>query len=142
MKLKVIMVIGALVMIAGVFSSCQSDADLNFKRYYTSGQVLYQNHCQNCHATNGEGLGALIPPLNDSVYLKTNLHRLPCFIKNGIQGNITVNGKPYNQQMPAHNDLSPIEMAQVLTYVNNSFNNKLGLFDEQQVNDDLQKCSF
>jgi len=125
---------------AGILSSCDNEAELNFKRYYSSGQVIYQTRCQNCHGNNGEGLGALIPPLSDSVSLKTRLHSLACFVKNGLKHPITSNGKTYSQPMPAQNDLSSIEIAQVLTYVNNSFNNKLGLIDVQQVNNDLQKC--
>jgi mono/diheme cytochrome c family protein len=140
MKLKLILLTGFVITAMGIISSCQSEADLNFKRYYTAGQVLYQNRCQNCHAAGGEGLGALIPPLTDSLYLKTNLHHLPCIVNHGLKGPITVNGKPYNQQMPAQDILTPIEVAQVLTYVGNSFTNKLGLVDVETVNADLKAC--
>lgn len=125
-----------------MISACQSEADLNFKRYYTAGLQVYQTHCQNCHGANGEGLSALIPPLNDSIYLKNNLRSLSCLIKKGTQGNITVNGKAYSQPMPAQSDLTPVEIAEVLTFINNSYGNKLGLFDTPQVETDLKKCGF
>ena len=41
--------------------------------------------------------------------------------------------------MPA-NDLAPVEIAEVLTYINNSFGNKMGIITLQQANDDLLKC--
>jgi hypothetical protein len=38
---------------------------------------------------------------------------------------ITINGKNYEGAMPA-NDLAPIDIAKVLTYIGNSFGNKMG----------------
>ncbi len=121
--------------------SCQSEQELEFKRYYTSGAVLYQTYCQNCHAPNGGGLGALIPPLTDSAYLKRNKTALACFIKYGLKGPVTVKGKIYMEQMPQQANLAPIEIAQILTYITNSFNNKLGVTNVQQADADLKTCA-
>jgi mono/diheme cytochrome c family protein len=120
-------------------AACQSDENLEFKRYYSSGALVYQQHCQNCHGTNGEGLSALIPPLSDSTYLKKNITTLPCYIKNGLKGQIVIKGKTFEDAMPA-NDLSPVEIAQVLTYIGNSFGNKLNTIDEQSVQKNLAGC--
>jgi mono/diheme cytochrome c family protein len=139
MKLKVILMLCAFVLTAAVVTSCQNEAELNFKRYYSTGQSVYQSYCQNCHGAKGEGLGALIPPLTDSSYLKSNVHQLPCFIKNGLTGSITLNGKVYSQAMPPAG-LTSIEVAEVLTYVGNSFGNKLGLVDGEIVDGDLKGC--
>src|ERR1700753_1317891 len=106
--------------------SCQSEENIEFKRYYSSGALVYQTHCQNCHGANGEGLSALIPPLTDSSFLKSKKAELACAVKLGLEGQITVKGKEFNDKMPA-NDLTPIEIAQVLTYVTNSFGNKQGI---------------
>src|ERR1700743_1795946 len=119
--------------------SCQSEENIEFKRYYSSGALVYQEHCQNCHGTNGEGLSALIPPLTDSTFLKNNKNSLACFITKGLKGQITIKGKKFDDAMPA-NDLSPIEVAQVLTYIGNSFGNKLNTINEQSVQADLARC--
>ena len=129
------LVLSALMLII----SCQSDEQLEFSRYYSSGSVIYQSKCQNCHGNKGEGLSALIPPLTDSVYLKTNKKTLACIVKYGLNGSINLAGKTFEGQMPA-NDLAPVELAEVLTYITNSFGNKLGTITTQQVNDDLSKC--
>lgn len=144
MKPKLILSLMFLIGVLSItsISSCQSEEDLEFKRYYTSGALLYQSHCQNCHGANGEGLGQLIPPLNDSIYLKNNKSNLACLVKNGLKGQIMVKGKIYNGQMLQQDNLTPIEIAQVLTYITNSFNNKLKLIDVQQVNNGLKSCSF
>jgi mono/diheme cytochrome c family protein len=132
---------GSLIGFVAVLfvAACQSDDNLEFKRYYSSGALVYQQHCQNCHGTHGEGLSALIPPLSDSTYLRKNINSLPCYIKNGLKGQIKIKGKTFEDAMPA-NDLSPVKIAQVLTYIGNSFGNKLNTIDEQSVQESLVGC--
>jgi mono/diheme cytochrome c family protein len=137
--MKLGFVIGLVLSGIALIVSCQSDDQLEFNRYYTSGSVIYQNKCQNCHGTKGEGLSALIPPLTDSVYLKSQQHTLACIVKYGLNGNINIANKTFEGQMPA-NDMAPIGIAEVLTYITNSFGNKLGTITSQQINDDLSKC--
>jgi mono/diheme cytochrome c family protein len=136
MKLKIIIGLGILV---AMIAACQSDDQLEFKHYYASGSVVFQTHCQNCHGRNGEGLQGLIPPLTDSIYLKTNKDLLACSIKNGLKGKINIVGKEFDGSMPA-NDFAPIEIAEVLTYITNSFGNKLGTVTSQNVDSNLPKC--
>ena len=80
-------------------------------------------------------LAALIPPLTDTVALKT----LPCVVKSGLKGTITVSGKQFEGNMAAA-DLTPIQIAQVAVYVSNSFGNKHGFAGEDEVDNTLNKC--
>ncbi len=137
MKTRIIS--GLLGLVALLVYSCQSEEELEFMRYYTTGQELYRTNCQNCHGAQGEGLAALIPPLTDSAYLRTNKHQLACYVHNGLQLPIIVNGKAYSGQMPA-SSLAPIQIAQVLTYIENSFGHQMGLHDVNSVNTELAKC--
>jgi mono/diheme cytochrome c family protein len=137
MKFKVIATITVLL---AIIISCQSEEQLEFQRYYNGGKILYEKHCQNCHSAKGEGLSNLIPPLTDPVYLKNNKHTLACMVKYGINETIiTVNGKAYEGAMPA-TDLAPVDIAMVLTYVTNSFGNKMGVIRAENVEADLLKC--
>ena len=138
MKLKVIGAISFLLTLFFIVS-CESESSIEFKRYYSVGSEIYQTHCQNCHGKSGEGLSALIPPLNDSLFLKKNKLSLACYVKYGLKGPITINGKTFDDAMPA-NQLSPMEIAQVLTYISNSFGNKLGVINSEQAEADLGKC--
>jgi mono/diheme cytochrome c family protein len=140
MKVNILLGICMLIGSAIVISSCQSENDLNYQRYYTAGALVYQTHCQNCHGAQGEGLNALIPALTDTAFIGRNRKMLACMIKNGIGGSLVINGKPFNQQMPAQNDLSPIEIGQVVTFIGNSYENKLGLVDVKNVEKDLVDC--
>jgi mono/diheme cytochrome c family protein len=137
MKLKIIGFISVVVILFIV--SCESEQTIEFKRYYSAGAEVYISHCQNCHGANGEGLSSLIPPLTDSVYLKDNKTSLACSIRSGLKGAINIKGKSFDDAMPA-NDLSSMEVAQVLTYIGNTFGNKLNTIDIQQVEHDLASC--
>ena len=137
MRSRFIISIGLLLVVLAV--ACQTDEQVEFNRYYSGGSLIYQAHCENCHGEKGEGLQALIPPLTDSVYLKNNKTSLACFLKNGLKGKITINGHPFEGEMPAA-DLTPLEIAKVLTYVTNSFGNKAGVVNVQLVETDLGKC--
>ncbi|HTD98036.1 MAG TPA: cytochrome c [Mucilaginibacter sp.] len=138
MKLRIIGAISAVIILFIV--SCESEESLEFKRYYSTGAVVYQTHCQNCHGAKGEGLSDLMPPLTDTAYLKNNKTALACLVKFGLKGKITINSKTYDDTMPVV-ELTNMEIAQVLTYIGNSFGNKLNTIDFQQVENDLGKCN-
>ena len=93
----------------------------------------------NCHGKNGEGLLALIPPLTDTAYLRHNKLKLACITKNGLKGLIPVSKKLFEGAMPPAG-LSDLETADVLTYITNSFGNKQGVVNVEQVEKDLTSC--
>ncbi len=130
---------GTLVWIV-ISCSCQSDQQITYARYYLSGKNLYIKHCQNCHGVKGEGLGGLVPPLTDSVYIKNRYVKIPCIIKNGLKGEIAINGKSFKEEMPANMQLANIEIAEIATYLTNSFGNKLGVYSVIQVDSNMKDC--
>ncbi len=129
-----------LLVFVVVMAACQSDQEIEFARYYSSGKAAYQSHCQNCHGVDGAGLGNLIPPLTDSAYLKKNKGSLTCLIYNGITQPVMVNQKIYTQKMPP-SGLAPVELAEVITFVTNSFGNKQGAYTTDQANKALAACN-
>lgn len=120
--------------------ACQDEKAVEFQRYYSLGKNGYEKHCQNCHGNEGQGLGGLYPPLSDTTFLRQNRDSLACWISNGLQKKIVIKGKAYEGKMPADTDTSPIEMAQIITYVTNSFGNKQGFTDNDEVNGQIAKC--
>ena len=138
--MKAFWVSGILLTIVVLIASCESGQQIEFKRYFTAGREIYLAQCQNCHGESGQGLAALIPPLTDSVYLKANKHLLACYLKNGLKGKITIHGKEFDDQMPANANLAPIQIAEVLTYITNSFGNKQGLINDDAIEQDLKNC--
>jgi mono/diheme cytochrome c family protein len=126
--------------IVTILCCCTSPEQQKFKQYYRSGQQLYERHCSNCHQTDGTGLGRVYPPLARADYLHANFEQTLCLMRYGIQGEITVNGKTYNQPMPGIPLLTDLEIAEIATYIYNSWGNKHGLVDVKQASKVLMNC--
>lgn len=125
------------------FSSCQKRGEqIKLSQYMVEGTTVYQNHCANCHTDDGTGLANVIPPLKNSDYLMTlSDHDLACQIKTGLSDSIYVNGILFYQQMPASESLTYLEIAEVVTYVNNTWGRKDGLYGVRQAEKDLSECN-
>ena len=87
------------------------------------GKGVFMQTCFVCHQLNGEGIPAQIPPLSKSDYLLADKERSIRIVLQGQTGELEVNGKKYNGTMTPLNYLSDDDIANVLTYVRNSFGN-------------------
>ncbi|MBT8058768.1 MAG: c-type cytochrome [Gammaproteobacteria bacterium] len=87
---------------------------------------LYATHCSACHQANGQGLAGAFPPLAESDYLAPGPGPAIDAVLNGLSGKITVNGTDYNAVMPKLSYLDDSEVADVILYVMNSWNNPGG----------------
>lgn len=113
---------------------------LRFNQYKVKGKELYAVKCAACHQVNGEGLASLYPPLKESDYLLEDLARAACIVKNGQTDEIIVNGETYSTMMPPVSDLSPLEIAEIITYITNEWGNSVGLTDVKTVEGWLAAC--
>lgn len=86
------------------------------------GDGLYKKSCNACHQGTGAGIEGAFPPLAKSDYLNDDVDRAIQIVLEGKSGPITVNGKSYDGVM-AELDLTDDEVADVLTYVYNSWGN-------------------
>jgi len=118
---------------------CQSEIDIRTAQYSVNGQKVYITHCQNCHGEKGEGLGNLYPPLTDTKFLEKNHQKLACIVKHGATGELEVAGKKFNNTMPASN-LSAVDIAYVLTYINTKINKGKEIFPLKEVEKQLKNC--
>lgn len=84
---------------------------------YQMGERIYKANCANCHMDNGEGLAGLIPPLAGSDYLPQKRDQLVCIVRYGLQDTIVVNGKIYAEQMVGNENLSDIQITNVVNYI-------------------------
>ena len=87
-----------------------------------SGKQIYTQTCFACHQAEGQGIPNAFPPLAKSDYLNADVNRAIKIILKGKSGEITVNGKKYNSVM-TRQTISNDEIADVLTYVYNSWGN-------------------
>ena len=87
------------------------------------GQHVYEKHCLTCHQKNGSGVSAMYPPIENNPRVKGDKERLIKIILEGQSGRIQVHGQYYNGVMPPFRNLSNKEIAAVLTYMRQDFEN-------------------
>jgi mono/diheme cytochrome c family protein len=97
------------------------------------GEDIYKRHCLACHQTDGSGNPGMYPPLDNTKMVNGDKEELIGIIINGLSGEIEVKGEIYNQVMVPHNFLSDREIADLLTYVRNSFGNSSSRIAEEEV---------
>ena len=86
------------------------------------GKRLYAN-CQACHQAGGEGVEGTYPPLRGSEWVMGDPETVVRILLHGAQGSLEVQGKTYNQAMPAWKHLKDEQLAAVATYVRGSWGN-------------------
>jgi nitrite reductase (NO-forming) len=88
------------------------------------GKAVFMQTCFVCHQPEGQGVAGQIPPLAKSDFLATlSKEDYIRGVLMGRTGQIVVNGKTYNGTMVPLNYLSDEQIANVLTYVRNSWGN-------------------
>ena len=97
------------------------------------GLAVYSRTCIACHQPTGKGLAPVFPPIA-GVPIVNGDATLPIkFILHGLMGPITVEGVTYNSMMPPVAGVSDQEVADVLTYVRQSFGNQSNPVTADQV---------
>jgi nitrite reductase (NO-forming) len=98
----------------------------------SEGERVFNRTCFACHQANGQGLPAIFPPLAGSDFLLADRERAMHIVLEGKQGEIVVNGNKFNQVMTPQN-LTDEEIANVLTFVMNSWGNKADMVLPEEV---------
>ena len=98
-----------------------------------AGEDVFKLACIACHQATGEGLPGAFPPLAKSDYLLSQPERAVGIVVRGLTGEVTVNNVTYNSVMPAMSQLSDQQIADVLTYVLNTWGNKGGAISVARV---------
>jgi nitrite reductase (NO-forming) len=98
-----------------------------------AGQQLFTGTCSVCHQANGEGLPGVFPPLAKSDFIAADPKRPVQILLRGLTGKVTVNGKDYNSVMPPMSQLNDDEIANILTFVLNSWGNPGGRIEAEDV---------
>jgi nitrite reductase (NO-forming) len=98
-----------------------------------AGEVLFKGTCSVCHQESGQGIPDVFPPLAKSDLLMKDPQRAIHIALNGLSGPVTVNGKTFTSVMPPMSQLNDDEIANILTYVLNSWGNQDGVITADQV---------
>ena len=76
---------------------------------------------------------ASFPPLAGSDYLMADSDRAIGIVLDGLKGPVTVNGETYDAIMPPQSHLSDDDLANVLTFVQNSWGNSGDMITSDQI---------
>ncbi|MCB1567792.1 MAG: c-type cytochrome, partial [Xanthomonadales bacterium] len=125
---------------AGSLASVQTAATaaaagkLTVEEQIAAGKSLFAGTCSVCHQDNGTGMPGVFPPLANSDYIAAvDEDALIEIVLNGLTGPIKVNGEEYNSVMPPMSQLTDDEVANILTYVKNSWDNGGGRITKKEV---------
>jgi Cytochrome c, mono- and diheme variants len=89
------------------------------------GDMVYAGVCQACHQADGKGVEGKYPPLAGSEWLLQDSFTPARIVLFGLEGEIRVKGKGFNNKMPQfHDKLSNEEIAAAISFARSSFGNK------------------
>lgn len=120
--MKKIFVVLSLIATGSMLVSFQQKP-FDLKASMKRGEELYISYCLSCHMDQGQGIENIYPPLAKADYLMADKNRSIDQILRGAKGEMTVNGKKYDMEMPGF-DLTDEEVSDLLNYIRNSWGNK------------------
>lgn len=127
--MKTVLLIAVTVLVASGFAGVGSGAQDTMAR----GKKVYETYCLPCHMADGGGVPRMNPPLSKTVYVLGDKKRLIGIVLNGMDEPLEIDGETYSNVMAPHAFLKDQEIADVLTYVRNSFGNKAPAITAEEV---------
>jgi nitrite reductase (NO-forming) len=106
---------------------------LTLEQQVKAGGALFNGTCTACHQGDGKGLPNVFPPLAKSDFLAADPKRALWIVTHGLTGKVTVNGQDYNSVMPPMTQLNDDEVANIVTFVLNSWGNPGGRMSASDV---------
>ncbi len=134
--MKKLGVVGLLALAAG---ATQADDNVNErlpKQGLEAGKASFLANCAACHQPEGTGLPGAFPPLAGSDFLAKNKNtpnKIIEFVLKGFSGKLVVNNVEYNNTMPAMSHLPDAEIANIATFIFNSWGNPGNTFSAEDV---------
>ena len=122
MKKYSIIVIVLFIVLSSFLTASQPGNKTDMQR----GLVVYNNTCISCHQADGQGVQRMNPTLVKTKWILGDKKALCRIVLFGLKGGeIIIDGDDFHNPMPGLATLLKDEqIADVLTYVRNSFGNK------------------
>lgn len=103
------------------------------------GKKVYESYCLTCHQADGTGVPRMNPPLAKTNWVTGDKKRLINVVLKGLNEEIEIDGEYFSNPMPSHAHLNNREIADVLTFVRNSFGNRSGRITLAEVSAERKK---
>jgi nitrite reductase (NO-forming) len=108
---------------SAIAAAADANENVTKEQQIAAGRTLFLGTCSTCHQLEGQGVAKAFPPLARSEFLLGDKKRAIDIVINGLKGEISVKGEKYNGVMPPWSHLSDDAIANILTYVRNSWGN-------------------
>ena len=115
-------VAGTVILMMGIifFTGCREEIS---EAKMQSGKKAYQVYCQSCHMDNGGGVPHMNASLIGSKIIAGDKEQLIRIVLHGSGAFANDAARKYQNKMPSLANLNDQEIADVLTYIRNSFGN-------------------
>ncbi len=117
-----------------------SGTETKKRQSFSKGRTIYEQRCMNCHKEDGSGFRELYPELNNGAFLNVDPGEVACIIKYGSNDPIEGRADIYASPMPSNKDLTRHEVAQLMTYMYNAWDNQKGLVTIEEAEQYLNNC--
>ena len=118
------LVVLAFLLMSQSSKPATTQAPGTLKASIERGQKVYAAQCLTCHQADGGGVSNMNPPLIKTKWVLGDKTKLIQIVLQGLSTGVEINGDEYHNVMAAHDFLTDQEIADVLTYIRNSFGNK------------------
>lgn len=129
---KGMMVITALMVVMLLMAQTKPSASSK-ETIMANGSKVYKMYCLACHQADGGGVPHLNPPLINTAFVLGDKKDLVEIIIKGKKEPVEIDGEVYNNPMPPQVLLNDQQIADVLSYVRNSFGNKASMVSVAEV---------
>jgi nitrite reductase (NO-forming) len=116
-------------------AEAEAQGKLTRELQIAAGKQLFAGTCSACHQSEGQGIPTVFPPLAKSDFLSAPEGKKKAInnVINGLSGKLIVNGATYNSTMAPLSNLPDDDIANILTYVYNSWGNPGGVVTKAEV---------
>ena len=97
------------------------------------GKVVYGTYCLACHQEDGSGVPNMNPPIINTSWVLGSKTVLIQQVLKGSANKVEIDGEKFHNSMPAQAQLTDQQIADVLTFVRNSFGNKASIVTPAEV---------
>jgi mono/diheme cytochrome c family protein len=97
------------------------------------GKQVYDTYCLPCHMPNGMGAPGMNPPLVGTEWVLGDKERIIKVVLQGLNEPVEIKGEIYQNAMASHAFLSDQQIADVLTYVRQSWGNDAEAVEPREV---------
>jgi len=114
-------------------AATKTTSTITLKSSIDRGKIVYGTYCLACHQADGSGVPRMNPPLIKTSWVLGSKTVLVEQVLKGSANKVEIDGEKFLGAMPPQPQLTDQQIADVLTFVRNSFGNKASIVTPAEV---------